>query len=114
MMIDTQRNDQDNKKIYIFTYCLMPDHLHYLISPREDGISVLRFTVQFKGKITNLSWKFGWKGKFWQPRYYDHIVRKEESISAIAQYIVNNPVRKELVEYAEEWLWSGTMNPLLL
>jgi putative transposase len=56
----------------------------------------------------------GRQGKLWQPRYFDHIVRAEEDLRAIAEYILNNPVRKGLVERAENWPWSGHMNPLPL
>ena len=90
----------------------MPDHLHFLPSPRADGISVLTFTNQYKGKATNRSWAVGWQGKLWQPRYYDHIVRQEESLRMIAEYILDNPVRQGLVARAEDWPWSGHMNPL--
>jgi len=90
----------------------MPDHLHFLVSPGEDGASVLSFTEQYKGKTTNESWRFDWQGKLWQPRYYDHIVRDDEDLVLIARYILDNPVRKGLVKHAEDWPWSGQMNPL--
>ncbi len=111
-IIDCLQLEQIRNHCRIFTYCLMPDHLHYLVSPEEDGNSVLKFTDQFKGKTTNLSWKYGWRGKLWQPRSYDHIVRTEEDLRAIAQYILNNPVRKELVSNADEWPWLGHFYPL--
>jgi len=104
--------EQSREKCAVFTYCLMPDHLHFLISPREDGASALTFTDRFKGRTTNQSWTVGWHGKLWQPRYYDHVVRTEESLLAIAEYILNNPVRKHLVGRAEDWPWSGHANPL--
>ena len=106
------RDEQTRQNCRIFTYCLMPDHLHFLVSPNVDGISALTFTDQYKGKATNASWKLGWQGKLWQRRYYDHIVRQEEDLLAIAEYILNNPVRKELVQHPEDWLWSGHFNPL--
>lgn len=110
--LDVLRNEQSRLRCEVFTYCLMPDHLHFLVSPCEDGVSVLTFTDQYKGKATNGSWQFGWRGKLWQPRYYDHIVRNDESLLEIAQYILDDPVRKGLVERAEDWPWSGHMNPL--
>ena len=75
-------------------------------------ISTLKFTDRYKGKTTNQSWTFGWRGKLWQPRYYDHIVRAEEDLRAIAEYILNNPVRKGLAERAADWPWGGSMEPL--
>ncbi len=90
----------------------MPNHLHFLVKPNEDGRSVLDFTDQLKGKSTNASWKVVWRGKLWQRDYYDHVVRGNESLTAIARYILNNPVRKGLVAAAEEWAWGGQLNEL--
>ncbi|MCB0239817.1 MAG: hypothetical protein KDH08_14500, partial [Anaerolineae bacterium] len=78
------------------------------------GVSVLTFANRFKGSSTNQSWAVGWQGKLWQRGCWDHIVRTEESLLAIAQYILDNPVRKGVVARAEDWPWSGHMNPLPL
>ncbi len=112
LILDVLCEEQERQNCLVFTYCLMPDHLHFLVSPGRDGISILKFTDQFKGKATNRSWTMGWRGKLWQPRYYDHIVRAEEDLRAIAEYILNNPVRKGLVEQAADWPWGGSMTPL--
>lgn len=113
-IIELLTEEQRRLNCDVFTFCLMPDHLHFLASPRQDGYSVLTFADQYKGKTTNHSWKLGWKGKLWQPRYFDHIVRSEESLSAISEYILDNPVRKGLVATREDWRWSGLLNPLPL
>ena len=112
LALDVLREEQERQNCTIFSYCLMPDHLHFLISPQIEGISVLKFTEQYKGKTTNRGWAAGWRGRLWQSRYYDHIVRKEEDLYKIAQYILNNAVRKGLVACHEDRPWSGHMNPL--
>ncbi len=112
MIIDTLREEQERQSCLVFTYCLMPEHLHYLPGPKLDGVSVLTLSDQFKGKTTNRSWQCGWRGKLWQPRYFDHIARHEESLLKIAEYILNNPVRKGLVDRPEDWPWSGHLTPL--
>jgi putative transposase len=98
--------------IELHVYCLMPDHLHVLIGPKETGCCMLTFVDQFKGKSTRVSWAHGWRGKLWQPRSYDHLVRRSEDLRAIAEYIINNPVRKGLVESSEAYQWSGLPDPL--
>lgn len=98
--------------IELYVYCLMPDHLHVLLGPKETGRSMLTFVDQFKGKSTRASWAHGWKGKLWQPRSYDHLVRRSEGLRAIAEYIINNPVRKGLVESSGAYRWSGLLAPL--
>jgi REP element-mobilizing transposase RayT len=112
VLLDLLAGDQTRLNCTVFTYCLMPNHLHYLVKPNEDGVSVLTFTDQLKRKSTNAGWKHGWRGKLWQRDYYDHLVRHSESLLAIAQYILNNPVRKGLAATADEWPWSGHLNPL--
>ena len=32
----------------------------------------------------------------WQPRFYDHVIRNENSLNKIRQYIANNPLKWEL------------------
>jgi REP element-mobilizing transposase RayT len=59
LILDVLCEEQERRNCAVFSYCLMPDHLHFLVSPREDGISVLTFTDRFKGKSTNRSWTVG-------------------------------------------------------
>jgi len=38
----------------------------------------------------------GWAtfpGKLWQRNYYEHVIRNEDSLNHIRQYIVDNPAR---------------------
>jgi REP element-mobilizing transposase RayT len=36
------------------------------------------------------------RGKFWQTNYYEHVVRNEDEMTRIRQYIIDNPARWEL------------------
>jgi putative transposase len=81
---------------------LMPDHLHMLVSFASD-----------KDMTTTISqWKEILAKKLdirWQPNFFDHRLRKEDSLRDKADYILNNPVRRGLVARAEEWnyLWMS-------
>jgi len=79
--------------IYLGAYCLMPDHMHILLSPAGSNLSLGEFVGRFKGRTTNESWRLGWKGRLWQARFYDHIVRRGESVAETARYIIENPQR---------------------
>ncbi|MBI4595730.1 MAG: transposase [Candidatus Tectomicrobia bacterium] len=99
-------------KIFLYCYCLMPDHLHVAISPRNQNLSgILR---DFKSYTTKISWRFGIIGKLWQRNFYDHIARHDENLLTICQYILENPVRKGLVEEVEGWPYSALVDPLPL
>lgn len=107
MAVDLLLEEGARSDCRIVAYCLMPDHLHFIASPNRDGVSVLSFTERYKGKTTNQSWKLGWRGKLWQPRFYDHIVRSDERLEQIVEYILRNPERKGLVSPGGAWSWSG-------
>jgi len=81
----------------------MPDHLHWLI---RDAATMSLVVGQLKSSTTRALWKLGHPGRLWQRSFWDHVVRREESLEAIARYIVNNPVRKGLVRDAREYPWS--------
>jgi putative transposase len=51
---------------------------------------------QFKMACTKQIWKAGFHDFKWQDRFYDHIIRDDESLHSIREYIINNPMKWEL------------------
>jgi REP element-mobilizing transposase RayT len=92
----------------------MPEHMHIVACARKNGSNVLTFVDRFKGKSTTLWWNMGCHGKLWQPRSYDHLVRREESLLVIVKYVLDNPVRRGLAERWEDYGWCGLLDPMPL
>ena len=106
ILIDTLRNYADRYSITLYAYCLLPDHLHILACP-EGTESVPKFINMFKGRITFLLRKRGIKGRIWQRGFYDHIIRHSESLETVTKYILENPVRKGIIDRFENYQWSS-------
>ena len=53
----------------------------------------------YKSSVTRLSHQAGHEAFGWQPRFYDHVVRDERSLSRLREYIQENPLKWELDEY---------------
>jgi REP element-mobilizing transposase RayT len=99
---------------YLFCYCLMPDHLHFIVKlleasqqMRQGGIrgveseGILHQVADFKSYTTSqLWWPGGGTGALWQESSYDRVIRFNDSVEQAVNYTLNNPVRKGLVE---EW-----------
>jgi hypothetical protein len=85
----------------------MPDHLHLLINPSQET-SIVDFVRDFKGRSTRLAWQHGHRGKIWQARFYDHFLRKDEDIETVVHYILNNPVRAEIVSDWRAYPFCGS------
>jgi len=82
----------------------MPDHIHLLISLNEDYNQTLsNWVSSFKRFISKTAKRDFNINDLWQRNYYDHIIRTEESMYKIAEYILENPVRKNIVQRSEEY-----------
>lgn len=112
------RKQQHHWRLY--TLCLMPDHLHFLLSlePHEPsyinggarGIlpeGILNQVAGFKSfTTTQIWWKQGGNGPLWQRSSYDRVIRYNQSIQHAASYILDNPVRKGLVKQWQNYPYS--------
>ena len=90
----------------------MPNHLHLLLTPSVSGATVSQFISALKSMSTRLCWKHGITGKVWQGRFYDHILRKNEGIETVVEYILHNPVRKGLVEDWRDYKYCGLLDAI--
>jgi REP element-mobilizing transposase RayT len=81
-------------------FVLMPDHIHGIIWLTEDnhqsmtlGDVVHRFksftTAKYRQGVKSLGWQPFIK-RFWQRNYYEKILRDEQSLEKIRNYILNN------------------------
>jgi len=52
-------------------------------------------TKRYADGVKRLGWK-PFRGRLWQRNYYEHIIRNEESLNRIREYILTNPMRWEL------------------
>ena len=105
--LEILKKTRERNSCKIYAHCLMPDHLHLLLNPADSGTTVSRFMQTFKSQ-TAFWYKREHGRGLWQRGFYDHVVRKSEDLAKIAQYILSNPVRRDLTEDAEDYPYSGT------
>ena len=97
---DAKRYDTD-----VIAYCIMPDHIHLLLQP-NGKLPVTRYVDLVKGKITRLLHRNGFSGKVWQRGYFEHILRRSEKPGNLVKYVLENPVRRGLVDSFHDFAWS--------
>jgi putative transposase len=90
----------------LYGYCLMPDHLHVLLSPSRSCVSISRWLREFKSYATRKHQLRTGDAKLWQRSAHDHVCRDGEAAESILTYIINNPVRAGLVERWQDWRWT--------
>jgi REP element-mobilizing transposase RayT len=108
---------RDGKDYDLIAYTIMSNHIHLAFIPYLKKISrgsefkrmyplggllgsLKRYTAKEANKLLNRS------GDFWQHESYDHIIRNNEELYMIIEYILNNPVNAGVVSSAEEYKWN--------
>jgi REP element-mobilizing transposase RayT len=79
-------------------WVVMPNHFHGILFVQPPSLSGPRRNLgaiigQFKGACTSRIWAASHRDFAWQTRYWDQIVRDEESLAGLRQYIHDNPAR---------------------
>ena len=82
-------------------YVIMPDHLHFFV--RGDQSFVLGTWVKGLKRAILEAFPGQSKASFWQPGFFDHLLRNDESYAQKWGYVRQNPVRAGLVKFAEDW-----------
>jgi putative transposase len=94
-------------------YVIMPDHVHVFVR----GDSDFRLSVWVAGLKRAISvallkeaqaTRLPLQGRsLWQPGFFDHILRSDESYAEKWNYVRDNPVRAGLVKDADKWPYQG-------
>jgi len=92
------------------TYCLMPDHLHLMwmgLRFDTDQLNAKSFLRTYLEPVMS-------PAKF-QHQPHDHVLkeseRKRNAFAKVCFYVLENPVRAELVKAAGEWEFHGAIVP---
>ncbi|MFH2056678.1 MAG: transposase [bacterium] len=94
-------------QISLLAYVVLPEHLHALIRLEDADISqiVKRFKLKFSGLYRS---KLGLqRGRVWQYRFWDHIIRDEDDLRRHLDYIHFNPVKHGLASDPFDYEYSS-------
>ena len=93
----------------ILTYCILPNHWHLVLWPRDDGH--LSEFMKWLGTTHSRRWQVAHQsaggGRVYQGRFKSFPIQVEEHLLDVCRYVERNALRAGLVEVAQEWRWSG-------
>jgi REP element-mobilizing transposase RayT len=91
--------------IAIGRYVIMPDHFHFFVRGGPDF--VLGEWIKGLKRAISTALNANHDRVAWQPGFFDHILRNDESYSQKWEYVYENPVRAGLVRSADQWIFQG-------
>lgn len=93
----------------ICSYCLMPNHWHFLLWPEKDG-DLARFMQRMTNKHVQ-RWQQHYdvvgEGHIYQARYKSFPIEGDDHFYRVARYVERNALRANLVDRAEDWPWNS-------
>ena len=105
--IEALKRISQSMHFLVHAFCIMPDHVHFLVDAKNASSNLIRFVAQWK-QLTGYLFRHELPRRFWQRRFYDHVLRKAEQSDSVAWYIWMNPVRKGMVTEPQQYPFSGS------
>ncbi len=98
---------QERIHIPILAACVMPNHFHLVVRPRQP--EDLGRWMQ-RAFTTHVRWqhaKYGTTGRIWQGRFKAFLIQQDHHLLTVMRYVERNALRANLVERAEDWRWGS-------
>ena len=86
----------------LHAYCIMPDHVHLVVSVAAEGGDIAKWLRYAKRAVAA---RLGAPG-MWQRSYWDRHAREHEDVAAAVEYLLANPLRAGLCESWTDWPYS--------
>jgi putative transposase len=104
---DMLAEQADQARVEVWAYCLMPNHVHLILTPRtEDGLGRMLGAAHRRwAGFVNARGR--WRGHLFDGRFASSVMDEDHLIAAV-RYVALNPVRARLAKRAEDWPWSST------
>jgi putative transposase len=107
LLSETLHKVQELHPFIMLGYVFLPNHLHFIIQPSGDSnfsdiMHSLKpnFTKEYK-KMIGLS--SAQSMKFWQKRFWDHVIRDDHDLENHLHYVHFNPVKHGYVTDPRDW-----------
>ena len=91
----------------VHAYCLMTNHVHFLVTP--ENMTAISDTMKVVGSryAAYINRRYGRTGTLWEGRHRSSMVQTERYLLTCMRYIELNPVRAGMVERPEVYRWSS-------
>ena len=97
------------RPVRLLAYCLMPNHWHLVVWPREDGdlSEFVRWLTHTHTMRWHAAHHTSGTGHLYQGRFKSFPLASDDHFFNVVRYVERNALRANLVAGAEKWRWSS-------
>ena len=104
---------KDKYQIEILSYCLMPNHFHLFIKQQTEDLLISDFISSLLNSyVKSVNKKFKRSGTLFQGKTKSKPITDENYFVWIIKYILENPVKVNLVKNITDWEFSNAKDLL--
>lgn len=94
-------------ELEVHSYCLMPNHIHFLVTPRKN--EAISTTTRRVGShyAAYINRKYRRTGTLWEGRHKSSLIDTDSYLLRCYRYIELNPVRAGIVLKPASYRWSS-------
>ena len=94
-------------KIKIISYCLMPNHFHFLINTEENTEISKCMSQLINSYVKKINKKYTRFGRLFADRFKAIHIDRDEYLMYLMRYIHRNPLEANIVNNLEKWPFSN-------
>lgn len=93
----------------VLSLCLMPNHWHLVVWPREDGelSQFMRLLTVTHTQRWHAAHHTAGTGPLYQGRFKSFPIQRDDHLATVCRYVERNAVRAKLVQSARQWKWAS-------
>jgi putative transposase len=100
------RDLKERRPFALYGYCLMPNHIHLLLRPREATVSRIMQSLLIS-HTQRYHRRHATCGHVWQGRFKSPVIQDGEHLLCVLRYIEANPVRAKIADHPGRYRWSS-------
>jgi putative transposase len=101
------RQAGERTPVRLLAWCLMPNHFHLALWPRNDGDLSADMMWLGTAHVRRYHEHYHSSGHVYQGRFRSFPIQEDDHLLTVLRYIERNPVRAGLMAHARDWPWSS-------
>ena len=93
----------------ILAWCLMRNHWHFVVWPREEGevTAYFRWLAHTHAMRWHVAHNTVGRGHLYQGRFKSFPIQEDEHFFTVCRYVERNALKANVVGQAEDWRWGS-------